>query len=132
MCYKNIPTNQPYPGYIVPLKQWPNIPMLYQHLMRHHLSKSCGKCVDTWNTSAMLPQFMNASISQSSEDNYFFFIGPFPTNPKNLSHSYSPKKPVSPVGETLPQTIQICNSLIPLLIYYLSPSWATFFFLGFH
>ena len=63
----------------------------------------------------MLPQFMNAPISQSLEDNYFFYIGPFPTNPKNLSHSYSAKKPVSPVGETLLQTIQICNSLIPLL-----------------
>ena len=47
MRYKNTPDNQPSSGYIVPLKQWPNIPMPCQHLMTHHLSKSCGKRVET-------------------------------------------------------------------------------------
>ena len=45
MRYKNTPANLPSPGCIVPLKQWPNMPMPCQHLMTHHLSKRCGKCV---------------------------------------------------------------------------------------
>ena len=45
MRYKNTPDNQPSPGYTVPQKQWRNMPMPCQHLMTHHLSKRCGKCV---------------------------------------------------------------------------------------
>ena len=47
MRYKNTPANHPYPGYIVPLKQWLNMPMPCQHLMTHYLTKRCGKCIGT-------------------------------------------------------------------------------------
>ena len=57
------------------MKTWPKIVLKDSTCFKKLIqldSKSCGKCIDTWNTSAMLPQFMNAPISQSSEDNYFF------------------------------------------------------------
>ena len=47
MRYKKTPANQPYPGYIVLLKQWLNMLMPCQHRMTHHLSKRCGKCIGT-------------------------------------------------------------------------------------
>ena len=39
MGYKNIPANQPS------LTEWPNMPISCQHLMIHHLSQGCCKCV---------------------------------------------------------------------------------------
>ena len=39
MGYKNIPANQPS------LTQWLNMPISCWHLMIHHLSKGCCKCI---------------------------------------------------------------------------------------
>ena len=48
MRYKNTPANQPSSGCTVPLTQWPIVPIPCSHLMAHHLSKRCGKCVALW------------------------------------------------------------------------------------